>query len=104
MNNPATAAKIAAKGAVAVGSKWLGSGLELPGGAMDRLPPGVTMLGNGKVKRDRYAVYYGYFPSTKSGLTKKDFILKGKKVVSKRKSEMAKKMYQSGKGIGRGIY
>ena len=57
------------------------------------------MLGNGKIKRDRYAVFYGYYPSTKSGLSKKDFILRGKKVVSKRKSEMGKKMKQQGKGI-----
>jgi len=118
--NPVVASKIAAKGAVAVGSAWLGgSGLSISGGCKggrskpkprmheskmdgyDRpsLPHGVSMLGSGKIKKDRYAVFHGYYPKTSSGLTKADFFLKGKKVVSKKKSAFGKRMKQEGKGI-----
>jgi hypothetical protein len=63
------------------------------------LPIGVSMMGNGKIKRDRYSVFYGYHPKTKSGLMKKDFLLRGKKVISKKRSQMGKAMYQQGRGL-----
>ncbi len=54
------------------------------------LPYGVTRLPSGKVKKDRYSVYYGYYNKTGSGLNKDSFALKGKKVVSKRRQALGK--------------
>ena len=51
-----------------------------------QLPPGVSFTSSGKIKKDRYSVYYGYYKKTSGGLTKDDFIKKGNKIVSKRKS------------------
>ncbi len=55
------------------------------------LPYGVTRTPTGKIKKDRYSVYYGYFNKTGSGLTKSAFTLKGKKVISKKRQAMGKK-------------
>jgi hypothetical protein len=90
LNNPSIAAKIAAKGAVSIGSKWLGSGTKLAGGA-DELPYGVSYTKTGKIKRDRYSVYYGFYNKTSSGLTKADFVKKGKKIISRKKQEQGRK-------------
>ena len=73
------------------GLKLAGQGLSLSGGNMMNLPPGVSLTNSGKIKRDRYSVFHGYYPSTKSGLTKNDFMMgKGKKVISKRKHALGK--------------
>ncbi|MCP4337737.1 MAG: hypothetical protein GY799_02355 [Desulfobulbaceae bacterium] len=48
--------------------------------------PGLTYLPSGKLKRDRYSVFYGYYPSTYGGLRKSDFLKKGRKIISKKKS------------------
>lgn len=58
------------------------------------LPVGVTKLPNGRIKRDRYSVYHGFYRKTKGGLTKNDFFLKKNKVVSKAASRNAKKKYK----------
>ncbi len=47
---------------------------------------GLTYLPSGKLKRDRYSVFYGYYPSTYGGLKKSDFLKKGRKIISKKKS------------------
>ncbi len=47
---------------------------------------GLTYLPSGKIKRDRYSVFYGYYPSTYGGLKKSDFLKKGRKIISKKKS------------------
>lgn len=99
LKNPTVAAKILAKGSIGVASKFLGSGLSLAGGKCRQLPHGVSMLGSGKIKKDRYSVYYGYYPKTASGLKKCDLMLKGKKVISRKKSEIGKRLRMEGKGI-----
>ncbi|MCP5019377.1 MAG: hypothetical protein GY938_29450 [Ketobacter sp.] len=78
-----------------------GKGLALPGGAQfsavsnsydgGGLPYGVSRTPSGKIKKDRYGVYYGYYNKTGGGLTRDAFILKGKKVISKRRQEMGRK-------------
>lgn len=69
------------------------TGLPMPQiGSGEKLPYGVKLLPSGKIKKDRYSVYYGYYPKTSSGLTKNDFIKKGKKIISKKKQEQGKKM------------
>lgn len=76
--------------------------VDTPGeGALDRkkMPYGVTMMGNGRVKKDRYSVFYGYHKKTSSGLTKSDFMKKGKKIISKKRHQRGKAMYASGSGI-----
>ena len=60
-----------------------------------KIPPGVTYTSGGKIKRDRYSVYYGFYKKTSGGLTKDDFIKKGNKIVSKRKSMMGKKIAEA---------
>ena len=62
----------------------------LQGGIGEELPKGVTYTKSGKIKRDRYSVYYGYYKKTASGLTKDDFIKKGNKIISKKKSQIGK--------------
>lgn len=64
----------------------------MAGKTTKNLPPGVSYTSTGKVKKDRYSVYYGYYKKTSGGLTKDDFIKKGNKIVSKRKSMMGKKI------------
>ncbi len=121
LEHPEIAAKIAAKGVkqgimASMGSGY-GPNCSCSGGAYEggrhekwegkymapedwgkSLPYGVVMKG-GKVKKDRYSVYHGYYPKTTSGLMKKDFFLKGKKVLSMKKSMMGKKMKMEGRGI-----
>jgi len=81
------------------GAMQSAAGVSLSGGkSSDKLPYGVKMSG-GKIVRDRYSVYHGYHPKTRSGLTKNDFMLKGKKVISKKKHMNGKRIAQSGKGI-----
>ena len=125
LDNPQVAAKIAAKGVkqglmASMGSgygphgscsggahyggrheKWEGKYMapeDWKGGRHESLPYGVVMKG-GRVKKDRYSVWHGYYPKTSSGLMKKDFFLRGKKVLSMKKSQMGKKMKMEGKGI-----
>lgn len=83
LNNPSMAAKIAAKGAINVGSKFL-SGQGHYGSGND-LPKGVSYTKTGKIKRDRYSVYYGFYKTTKSGLSKDAFFKDGNKIKSKAK-------------------
>lgn len=68
----------------------MGKGLTVAG-AGDALQWGVSRLPSGKVKKDRYSVYYGYYNKTGSGLTKDAFGLKGRKVVSKRRQQLGRK-------------
>lgn len=63
------------------------------------LPPGVSMTGSGRIKKDKYSVWHGYYPKTSSGLTKKDLMQKGHKIISKRKHAMGKRLKQEGRGI-----
>ncbi len=117
-HNPSVAAKLALKGGVSIADKWLaGSGKppcqckkkQMKGGCRckktlskstqagsgkiirDIKPWGVSMTGSGKIKKDRYSVYHGYYSKTSGGLTKDAFILKGKKVISRRRSELGRK-------------
>lgn len=83
----------------ALALKTSGKGLALSGGNVEKLPYGVTKTGRGKIKRDRYSVFHGYYPKLPSGLTKTDFMLKGKRVISKRKHLVGKKLMQDGKGL-----
>lgn len=69
------------------GLKLAGQGLAPSGGA---LPRGVTRLPSGKIKKDRYSVFHGFYPATGSGLRKEDFFLDGYKVKSKRLSQLAR--------------
>lgn len=73
------------------GIKLSGEGVVLAGGAMENIPHGICYTKSGKIKRDRYSVYYGYYDKTKSGLTKNDFVKKGNKIVSKKKQLQGKK-------------
>lgn len=101
MSNPSVAAKIAAKGVGGiVGSYLKGGSLQAGMGKTEQfsavqnssdLPYGVTRLVSGKVKKDRYSVYHGYYNMTGSGLTKDAFALKGTKVVSKRRQALGRK-------------
>ncbi|MCP4393328.1 MAG: hypothetical protein GY804_03530, partial [Alphaproteobacteria bacterium] len=91
LQNPGIAAKLAAKGGAKAASAWLagkgvnvaGSGTRLAGSGQ----PGITYSATGKMKRDRYSVYYGHYPSTYGGLRKEDFLKKGRKIISKKKHE-----------------
>ena len=86
-------------GAYHGGAHYGGRHESLPyGGIHESLPYGVLMKG-GRIKKDRYSVYYGYYPKTTSGLMKRDFLLRGNKVISKKKSMMGKKMKMEGRGI-----
>ena len=67
----------------------------IPGSGAEEVPYGISYTKTGKIKRDRYSVYYGYHKTTAGGLTKDDFIKKGKKIVSKKKSEMGKQRIQN---------
>ncbi len=100
MANPSVAAKIAAKGVGSIlgaylkgGSLQAGMGVEQFSAVQNsyELPYGVSRLKSGKVKRDRYSVYHGYYNKTGSGLIKSDFALKGAKVVSKKRQAMGRK-------------
>lgn len=84
----AAAAKIYSKLKKKYESK--GSGVKLAG--TGEYPPGITFTKSGRIKRDRYSVYYGFYKKTKGGLTRDDFVLKGRKVISKKKSQMGKKL------------
>ena len=110
--NPTVAAKIAAKGTASI--LGLGQyGLEekikrkaKKGGAVHpdeilgkKLPYGVSRTAGGKIKRDRYSVWHGYHKSTPYGLTKSDLMLKGRKVISKRKHQIGMGMVKAGKGL-----
>lgn len=115
MGDPRAQAAAKLLGVVSKGSKkgtqYLkkhGRGLELSGGGLylsgqqklhSRMPYGISYTGSGKIKRDRYSVFHGYYEKTPSGLTKDDFVLRGKKVLSKKKIEQGKRMKKSGKGI-----
>lgn len=70
--------------------KKKGKGLTLAG-AGQALPYGVSRTPSGKIKKDRYGVYYGYYNKTGGGLTKAAFVLKGKKVISKKRQAMGRK-------------
>lgn len=81
---------VPAAGAVSLGlrsaaslAKMKGLGVSLAGSG--DLPPGVSYTKTGKIKRDRYSVFYGFHKKTKSGLTKEAFFLDGRKVKSKAK-------------------
>ncbi len=91
MEHPSVAAKIAAKGVGGILSSYLKGGAIYAGMGDKQLPWGVTKLPSGKVKKDRYSVYYGYYNKTGGGLTKDAFALKGKKVVSKKQQEAARR-------------
>lgn len=99
LNNPATAAKIAGKATGAAISGWFGqgAGLSLSGG--QHLPMGCKRLPSGKIKCDKYSVWAGIHKKTRGGLTKADLMLKGKKVISKKKHQQGLKMMQQGKGL-----
>lgn len=56
-----------------------------------KTPPGVCYTKSGKIKKDRYSVWYGYHNMTKGGLKKSDFIKKGNKIISKKKHEQGLK-------------
>ncbi|MCP4342548.1 MAG: hypothetical protein GY799_27630, partial [Desulfobulbaceae bacterium] len=94
LQNPGIAAKLAAKGGAKAASAWLagkgvsvaGSGTRLAGSGV-KGQPGISYTATGKIKRDRYSVYYGYYPSTSGGLRKEDFLKKGRKIISKKKHE-----------------
>jgi len=114
--HPAQATRLATKAVSAAASNWLGqgagcrcaknmckcsmtgsgkkfsalkgTGTTLAGGS---LPCGCSYTGSGKVKKDRYSVYHGIFPRTSGGLTANDFILRGSKVISKKRQALGRK-------------
>ncbi len=104
LQNPGIAAKLAAKGTAKAASAWLAGGgpiTESQFGDWAKAakapaePPaikgkkgyelGISFTLSGKVKRDRYSVFYGYYPKTPSGLTKAAFMKKGRKIISRKK-------------------
>ncbi len=101
LNNPSFATKIAMKGTSSAISNYLGSGISLAGQGENskQLPFGVKTTATGKIKKDRYSVWYGYHNKTSGGLSKSDFFLRGKKVISKKKSAMGKKLKAQNRGI-----
>ncbi len=76
------------KGLKLSGQGQKAGGLTPAGGAM---PFGIQMVG-GKIKKNRYSVFHGYHAKTSSGLTKDAFMLKGKKVISKKRHEAGKRL------------
>lgn len=116
LDNPMVAQKIAIEGgkiAVKEGAKqaWKavtgqglrlsGQGLSLSGGKMGNklLPMGCSYTPSGRIKCDKYSVWAGIHKKTRGGLTKADLMLKGRKVISKRKHQIGKGLYMSGKGL-----
>ena len=73
------------------GVKLAGQGVYLAG---QGLPYGVETTAKGKIKKNRYSVYHGFHKKTAGGLTKDDLVLRGKKVLSKKKIEQGKKALQ----------
>ncbi len=71
------------------GIRLAGSGVSLAGG---KIPYGIKYTKTGKIKRDRYSVFYGYYEKTAGGLTASDFMKKGKKIISKKKHEQGLKL------------
>lgn len=107
----AAAAASTALGAASKLAKSTGRGLKVPGsgygeglspagggGYGEGLPYGVSLTGRGKVKRDRYAVFHGFYDTTRGGLGKDSFFLRGNKVISKKRSALGKRNAQAGKG------
>ena len=76
------------------GLKLAGQGVNLAGQGLKVLPYGVETTAKGKIKKNRYSVYHGFHKKTAGGLTKDDLILRGKKVLSKKKIEQGKKSLQ----------
>jgi hypothetical protein len=91
LHNPSAAAKIVIQG---VDNTIMGYGKK--GGNLE------ATTGYGKKKKikkigNREDVYYGRCIKTGGGLRKEDLILKGNRIISRRKSELGKKIYQKHK-------
>lgn len=75
-----------------------GGGLTVSGGA-SKMPYGCVSLPNGKMKCNKYSVWHGHHKKTRGGLAKSDLMMKGKRVISRRKHEQGIRMWKQGKGI-----
>lgn len=67
--------------------------------AEGKLPFGISLTQAGKIKKDRYSVFHGYHNKTSGGLTKSDFMLKGRKVISKKKHARGLALKSGRKGL-----
>ena len=108
LDNPMVAQKIAIEGGkiaakqgiksfLGMGIHLSGQGLSLSGGK--KLPMGCSLTPSGRIKCDKYSVWAGIHKKTRGGLTKADLMLKGRKVISRRKHLIGKGMVMNGKGL-----